>query len=97
MAIEQMIDRLSSRTDRLATARGIVPEVAAIEIPTCMDRDDVLARHYLLYPQDAKAELTVVINRFGGADPDEPCGEHNDPKVSRAWRELARELQATRH
>ena len=95
MAGNKRIEQLSARTSRLATTRGFVPKVVTIEIPTAMDRDSVLARHYKLYPRDKQAELTVVISRFGDADPNEPCGEHNDPKISRAWRELAREPMET--
>jgi len=92
LATKQTIDRLCARTDRLATARGIVPKVAVIELPQVMNENAVLERHYRLYPRDRPAELTVTIRRFGGADPDE-YREDEDPKISRAWRELARELR----
>jgi hypothetical protein len=97
MATRATIDRLCSRISLISDALNPTrPKVATIEVPRVMKASDVITRHHQLYPMDARAELTVVICRFADADPDATCGEH-DPKASRAWRELARELAATRH
>jgi hypothetical protein len=98
MATRATIDRLCSRISRISDALNPPrPKVVAVEVPHGMDENAVVARHHQVYPQDKHAELTVCIRRFDDSDADAPYREHEDPKISRAWRELARELQATRH
>ena len=85
------LDRLSARISQLAVSVGVQSELAVISVPSSMSEDAVLEQHYKLYPQDRQAKLTVILRHFGEANPDTAPLPHEDAKVSRAWRELARE------
>jgi len=82
---------LSAHTDALADRVEPRPKQAVIAVPESMDQDAVVKRHLKLFPQDRRAELIVVVRTFLEADPDAPYGEHENPRTSRAWREIARE------
>jgi hypothetical protein len=91
MATKLQLDKLRSRISAAAIRRGWTSASATIEVPAAMDEATVIARHYQLFPRDKGAKQTVIIRRFGPADPDVPPGDHADPRISQAWRGLARE------
>jgi hypothetical protein len=91
MANRQVLDKLSARIDALAVTVGVQSELTIIVVPSSLDENAVISRHYELHPRDAQSKLTVVITRFGEPDPDAALFPFESSKASAAWRELARE------
>jgi hypothetical protein len=93
---KQTIERLLSSISALAVTVGVKSELTIIAVPSALDENAVIARHYELHPRDAQSKLTVFIRRFGDPDPDAALFPFEDPKISQAWRELAREERPLR-
>jgi len=89
LATKQTLDRLSSRIDALAVSVGVQSGLVIIEVPSSMNEAAVVEQHCKYYPRDRQAN-TVIVRRFCETGPDDYRADE-DRRISRAWRELARE------
>jgi hypothetical protein len=89
---KQTIERLSERISGLAVAVGAKSELVVIAVPAQLDEAAVIARHCEMFPRDRKAKLTVVVTRFGDADPNVAPFPFESEKISAAWRAVAAEV-----
>ena len=79
--------KIAQRIEELT--RRINPSVVAIEVPHGMDEGAVVDRHMAMHPEDAGAELTVVLTRFAEPEPGRDGG-----KIGAAWRSVAKDMAA---
>jgi len=88
-AIRNMLDDVDDLEARLLhRGRKIVP---FIHYPSCMDRDAVIARHFVLYPDERDADV-VVITALEAKSISEINGYHKN-KADQAWRVIAAEAR----
>jgi hypothetical protein len=73
---------------------GAKSELVVISVPARLDENAVIARHYEMFPRDRQAKLTVVVGRFGEANPNSELLAFESPKTSAAWRTIASEVNA---